>query len=191
MNRRMALTWLSRILAVACAALVAVPGASFVIATVKRRKGDGPITQRVARLNDLTPGQPFEAPIVASWHDAWIVHPEQPVGRVWLVRRTDAGTPPDKSRVDAYTAVCPHMGCLVGWVPGDKRFFCPCHKGAFDSSGDPLNAQQLGWTNPAPRPLDKLEAKLVEVKDGDASTWWVEVKYEQFQQGLTTQVVKT
>ena len=186
MNRRTALKWLSRILAAACAAVVAVPGASYVIATVRRKKGDGPITQRVVRLNDLTPGQPFEAAIIANWRDAWIVHPEQPVGRVWLVRRTDAAQSP----VDAYSAVCPHMGCLIGWVPSDKEFFCPCHKGAFQASGAPIPAKTIDATTP-PRPMDKLDCQLVLVKDGDASVWWVEVTYEQFVQGLSEQVVKT
>ncbi|HZZ70709.1 MAG TPA: Rieske 2Fe-2S domain-containing protein [Pirellulales bacterium] len=191
MNRRIALKWFTRILGLACALVVAVPGASFVIATVRRTKGDGPLVRRVARLQDLVPGRPFEAPILASWRDAWIVHPEQPIGRVWLVRRTDEHTPPANSQVEVYSAVCPHMGCIVGWVPADKRFFCPCHKGAFNLSGEPIPSDQLGWQNPVPRPLDKLACHLVEEKSADSSTWWVEVTYELFEQGATTQIAKT
>ncbi|MEZ6096809.1 MAG: Rieske (2Fe-2S) protein [Pirellulaceae bacterium] len=35
----------------------------------------------------------------------------------------------------ALSSVCPHLGCQVFWEPANSRFFCPCHNGAFDSSG--------------------------------------------------------
>ncbi|MBM4078881.1 MAG: Rieske (2Fe-2S) protein [Planctomycetes bacterium] len=40
--------------------------------------------------------------------------------------------------VVALSNVCPHLGCKVHWVQQDNRFFCPCHLGAFDISGQPL-----------------------------------------------------
>ena len=35
----------------------------------------------------------------------------------------------------ALSSVCPHLGCAVHWEQQNKRFFCPCHNGAFDASG--------------------------------------------------------
>jgi Rieske Fe-S protein len=35
----------------------------------------------------------------------------------------------------ALSSICPHLGCRVHWESHNERFFCPCHNGAFDSSG--------------------------------------------------------
>lgn len=35
----------------------------------------------------------------------------------------------------ALSTTCPHLGCQVHWEPQNQRFFCPCHNGAFDTSG--------------------------------------------------------
>ena len=47
----------------------------------------------------------------------------------------------------AYSSRCPHLGCRVHWQDEEKRFYCPCHGGAFDSggmavAGPPAKAQQ-------------------------------------------------
>ena len=190
MNRRTALIWLTRILGALSLLVVAIPGGAFVWNTVRRRKGEGALVRRVARLDDLATGQPREVLILDKWRDAWTVHSEQTVGRVWLVRRSGSNVGPEKSVVDAFSAVCPHMGCDVAWVAGDQRFFCPCHNGAFESSGEPMSAEKLKAKNPVPRPLDKLPCRLVEIKQGDTSEWWVEVTYEQYELGKTEKVAK-
>lgn len=55
-----------------------------------------------------------------------------------------------------FSGVCTHLGCMVRWEPGKDRFYCPCHKGIFDKSGEVLDG-------PPPRPLDQFK---VEVDDG-------------------------
>ena len=38
----------------------------------------------------------------------------------------------------ALSSVCPHLGCRVHWERNNDRFFRPCHNGAFDMSGRPM-----------------------------------------------------
>ena len=54
----------------------------------------------------------------------------------------------------AYSAVCPHQGCIVAYR--DEQLACPCHGSIFDPAN---NARVV--IGPAPRPLLKI---LVEVK---------------------------
>ncbi|MCA1823030.1 MAG: Rieske 2Fe-2S domain-containing protein [Frankia sp.] len=46
--------------------------------------------------------------------------------------RDDGGT------VHAVSAVCTHMGCLVGWNNGEKSWDCPCHGSRYDVDGHVL-----------------------------------------------------
>jgi len=47
----------------------------------------------------------------------------------------------------ALSSICPHLGCKVHWETQNKRFFCPCHNGAFNvegisTAGPPFDAKQ-------------------------------------------------
>ena len=57
-----------------------------------------------------------------------------------LIKRSPGG-------IEAFSSVCPHLGCRVHWVPSRKEFFCPCHNAVFDGdgvavSGPPADAGQ-------------------------------------------------
>lgn len=58
-----------------------------------------------------------------------------PAGQEVTITRVAAGA--DASAFLALSTVCPHLGCQVHWEPQHNRFFCPCHNGAFDPSGQP------------------------------------------------------
>ena len=41
--------------------------------------------------------------------------------------------------VHAYSAVCPHAGCIVHWNPTEGSWDCPCHGSRFDPYGHVIN----------------------------------------------------
>jgi Rieske Fe-S protein len=123
----------------------------------------------VARLDDLTEGVPYQAVIREVRRDAWTLHPNDVIGRVWLIRR-------DPDTVDAFTTICPHLGCSVNFVEKDKLFICPCHGGTFDITGHRL--ERSGMVNPAPRGMDRLECRR-----DPTDPQLIQVKYQNFIQG--------
>jgi menaquinol-cytochrome c reductase iron-sulfur subunit len=188
MNRRRMLQWLSGVIAAGCAAIVAIPGAAYVWATVRRRETSATIVRRVAPLEVLRVGQPVVLALSGSRQDAWTLYPEELIGRVWLVRRSDPSISPAQAEVAAFTTVCPHLGCEVQEDAGRKGFYCPCHKARFDLAGTPVNPLDRGEHNPAPRGLDSLQCRVVQ--DELSGEWWVEVKYEKFEHGLTKKIAR-
>ncbi len=61
-------------------------------------------------------------------------------GKRVAVFKDDAGT------VHAVSAVCSHMGCIVGWNETDRTWDCPCHGSRFELTGEVIHG-------PATQPL--------------------------------------
>jgi thiosulfate dehydrogenase (quinone) large subunit len=65
----------------------------------------------------------------------------------WLIRS-------GSDQYDAFSAICTHAGCTVGYDSSSKQFICPCHGGTF-SAGD---GHVLG--GPPPSPLSRIKLAL-------------------------------
>ena len=49
--------------------------------------------------------------------------------------------------------VCVHLGCLVPYIPTEKRFICPCHSSTFERDSQYVRG-------PAPRNLDQFRVSV-------------------------------
>ena len=116
-----------------------------------------------------TPHEPLDVGAVASFplhqptkvtvlapqlSDAWTTARDVVLGAAWVHRTSE-------TQVEVFSAVCPHLGCGIGFDAG--HFTCPCHDSAFDLAG----ARQHG---PAKRGLDTLAWHVV---DGRLRITWV------------------
>jgi Rieske Fe-S protein len=111
-SRREFLSKIFIILGVAFAyGLLALEGLLFII---PRKRLTGKIKLYGGRLSQYKLGS------VKAFYD--------PGGTEILIMRDDKG-------IHAFSSVCPHLGCRVHWVSDKKKFFCPCHKGVFNSNG--------------------------------------------------------
>ncbi len=45
----------------------------------------------------------------------------------------------DNGKVSAYSAICPHLGCVLQWNKDEKSFDCPCHGSRFTYEGKLIN----------------------------------------------------
>jgi quinol---cytochrome c reductase iron-sulfur subunit, bacillus type len=186
MTRRALFEWLARAVGTACAAIVAVPAVRYLIDPLRRQPSGERDFKRITRLDALPTGVPREFAVRDIRQDAWTLHPEETIGRVWLVRRDDSDTPPERTNVDVLASLCPHLGCAIQLDRTGKKFACPCHKAGFRLSGERLDEKELGHKNPAPRDMDSLDCRIVQ--DDDSGQWWVEVRFQKFKRGLTTKV---
>ena len=136
------------------------------------RKSKGESLVRVTTLAAVPPdGVPRLFPVVARRKDAWTQYAAQPIGSVYLCRARDDEVP------QAFTAVCPHLGCTVNFQPSQDKFVCPCHNSAFNVDGtrvDPANS-------PSPRSMDAL---AVEIRY-EQEVW---VDYRRFVGGKSEQI---
>ena len=58
----------------------------------------------------------------------------------------------EDGHVHKYSAVCPHLGCIVQWNDAEKTWDCPCHGSRFDKLGTVING-------PANRGLEKVQGR--------------------------------
>jgi Rieske Fe-S protein len=175
MERRSFLKWAIHGLGVLFAAILGVPAIAYLIDARNRPARPGQF-KTVARLSELEIGVPHQAVIQEARSDAWTLHPNDVIGRVWLIRR-------DKDTVEAFTTICPHLGCSVNYEEKEQLFICPCHGGTFDIHCH--RVERPDFVNPAPRGMDRLECRR-DPADSDL----IQVQYQNFRQGEPTPILK-
>lgn len=98
----------------------------------------------IGDISRLTPNVPVEMVFRRNRVDGWKVISEK--STAWVVKRANEG-------VTAFGPQCTHLGCAYHWEDGKNEFICPCHNSVFAVDGRVISG-------PAPRPLDRYEAKV-------------------------------
>jgi menaquinol-cytochrome c reductase iron-sulfur subunit len=174
--------FVKRVMAVVVGGLCAVvPGAAALrvfLSPLWRRGADATFIP-VATLDAIpADGVPRMFKVVADRTDAWNRFPKEPIGTVFLRRTAEK---PDE--VHACNAVCPHLGCMVGYQASQTRFYCPCHQSAFTPEG------KLIPPSAAARGLDSLDVKVEAAAEGNSKR--VLVKFQNFRSGIPEKVAKS
>ena len=124
------------------AAALAVPAAIYLLLPPRLRKT--PEWVEAGNVSNLEPGTPVEMAFRLNRVDGWKIQSEK--SSAWVVRLGGG-------QVVAYGPQCTHLGCAYHWDENQKHFLCPCHTSIFNIDGTVISG-------PAPRPLDRYEAKV-------------------------------
>ena len=49
----------------------------------------------------------------------------------------------ESNELYAFSAVCPHLGCVLQWNAEEKSFDCPCHGSRFSKEGKVVNGPAI------------------------------------------------
>ncbi len=63
----------------------------------------------------------------------------------------------------AFAATCTHLDCIVEYRSGERKIWCNCHDGVYDTSG-------LNIAGPPPRPLAPYQVNVVTKNPGQPGT---------------------
>lgn len=185
MQRRQFLTFFSRVVYAGCGFAVVGTIARFLGAPLaSSAPGPSSARTRLATLNSLPVGTPRLLAVEGTRTNAWVRHPSQVIGNVWVTRWSDEKTPPEETKLSVFNAACPHNGCPIQKA-ASKGYACHCHGARFTAKGNRV-ANNASFTNPAPRGMDPLEYAVVQ--DSQTDLWWVEVAFQSFETGLTERV---
>jgi Rieske Fe-S protein len=127
-DRRSFLAWATAGLGAVLGTVLGVPAAAYLLGGKREEKNADTSGgfKTVALFSELRPGVPHLVVIRNQRRDAWTLHPNDVLGRAFLIRRGDT--------VEALDVTCPHLGCSINYVGAE--FLCPCHQGRFDLEGD-------------------------------------------------------
>jgi menaquinol-cytochrome c reductase iron-sulfur subunit len=122
----------------------------------------------IGKLIDFPEGAPRRVTVVADEKDGFSTAKHQPLGVAYVVRKGE--------QLTAFSATCPHLGCLVD--ASSQGFHCPCHDSTFALDGSRA-ASAGAKPNASLRDLDSLATRLTG-KDDDRV---VELEWRRFALG--------
>lgn len=120
---------------------LAIPAGAYLLSPGRPRNAGWIDAGDIARL---PVGTPEEVVFRRTRVDGWKITSEK--ATAWVLKKSDR-------EVVAFSPQCTHLGCAYHYSESTKEFVCPCHTSAFGLDGSVL-------TGPAPRPLDRFEARL-------------------------------
>ena len=121
---------------------LALPALSYLLLPPRTRRSEEWV--EAGDIGKLPPNEPVEMVFHRNRTDGWKLISEK--STAWVVRCPD-------DQVVAFGPQCTHLGCAYHFDSGRNQFVCPCHNSLFSMTGSVL-------TGPAPRGLDRYEAKL-------------------------------
>jgi menaquinol-cytochrome c reductase iron-sulfur subunit len=127
---------------VAIGTALSIPAAIYLLFPPKLRR-DNEFTE-AGDVTKMVPSSPVEMVFRRNRIDGWRISSEK--STAWAVKL-------DNGEVIAFAPQCTHLGCAVHWDDPKKQFLCPCHNSVFSIDGKVVSG-------PAPRPLDRFEAKV-------------------------------
>jgi arsenite oxidase small subunit len=131
---------------------VAVAGGAAAVIAVATGGGGGEGEKyprlKVARVSDLKPNTPVDFDYPVKGQKSVLLDMGEAV----------PGGVGDKSSIVAYSVLCQHMGCPVGYLPDKKHFLCGCHQSQYDPAREGYVIQGV-----AQRPLPQIKLSV----DGD------------------------
>jgi Rieske Fe-S protein len=65
----------------------------------------------------------------------------------------------ENGSLEALSAICPHLGCVVNWNSVEQTWDCPCHGSRFDRAGRVLNGPAISGLEPAAIPTSATHAE--------------------------------
>ena len=91
---------------------------------------------------------------------------EIPVGAVMVIPLAQAFVGRTEEGFFALSTVCPHLGCVIRWLPDQRRFHCPCHGSQFETDGRVLNGPARQDLVPLELGTDGQGRLVVQLGDG-------------------------
>lgn len=162
--RRRFLRWMTALGAIGTGLLAGLPALrAFLSPLLQQARPADWVKLGEADLFDLD--VPTKVDFSETMTDAWVETRE--LKSVWVFTS-------DGEHFTVYSGRCTHLGCSFAYDKDRKDFRCPCHRGVFDpKTGTVLDG-------PPPRPLDRLDTKIVK---GD-----LYVAYQDFRVGTAEKV---
>lgn len=161
-SRRTFFHWVTVAVAGIVGVGLSIPLLSALISPAFTRRGRAWVD--VGAVDELPADHPTQLDHVTTIRDGWLETTSHKA--VWAVKQS-------QGEVTVFSPICTHLGCGYRWDDTAQKFLCPCHGSSYD-----MNGRVLG--GPAPRPLDRLPAKVEQGR--------LLVMYKDFKSGLAESV---
>ena len=144
-ERRGGITRRQAIIGGGAVAVAAGGGTAAIIIATGDDEGEDYPRSRIASVSELEPDKPvnFEYPLEGQQSVLLDMGEEVPGG---------VG---DNGSIVAYSVLCQHMGCPVGYRPAERDFLCGCHQSRYDPAREGVVVQGV-----AQRPLPRIALEI-------------------------------